>query len=358
MSTSSLKILMLADAESFHTERFKQAVLDQGYDIKLASLETGPLVDYPLQKVGFFAKLYYILSVKQISEILHEFNPDIISAHYASGYGFVASLLPGNTPVALSLWGSDIFIVPHKSILHHRKTVKALEGASLIFADSTFLLSSAKELKPDIKGEVIPWGIEKKYIPLCRQDYHLPEKPRVIVPRMHKPVYNNLFIVEALADLITSDKIDITFPNFGPDTQQFKRASSKLVGDRIHYYDKLPRNKLMPFLSEHDIYLSASKSDSSPVSLIEAMGLGLIPVVADIPGVREWLSASNSLLFSLDSKDSLEIAVETILSGKVEIKRIRDENHQRILSEAIFEDNISRHLELMQTLVHESYEKS
>jgi len=42
-------------------------------------------------------------------------------------------------------------------------------------------------------------------------------------------------------------------------------------------------------LQAHDVYVSAARSDTTSVSLLEAMACGLFPIVTDIPANREWI---------------------------------------------------------------------
>jgi glycosyltransferase involved in cell wall biosynthesis len=65
-----------------------------------------------------------------------------------------------------------------------------------------------------------------------------------------------------------------------------------------------------------DLYLSASHTDGSSVSLLEAMASGCPVVVSDIPGNREWVrSGVNGWLFkdgdSNAMAQSILLAIET-----------------------------------------------
>ena len=52
----------------------------------------------------------------------------------------------------------------------------------------------------------------------------------------------------------------------------------------------LKARKLPLYYGASDLYLSASHSDGSSVSLMEALASGLPVLVSDIPGNREWIS--------------------------------------------------------------------
>lgn len=352
MSKEKLKILLLSDAASFHTERFYAELQNQGCEVLLASLEKGIPESVTLIKNGFIKQFYYRLAVKQIKSLIKNFKPDIISAHFASGYGHIAALAKrySNIPLALNLWGSDILIVPKKSIFHTHKTKYALQNAQYIFADSQYLIDSAKKIFPFNSYAVIPWGVEKNIFNLYKADLQLSQPLKIIIPRTHEHVYNNLFIVKSLKDVILADKIKLRFPAFGSLYEFFKEKATKLVGDKIQYYEKAERSEFLKLASEHDIYLSASLSDSSPVSLIEAMALGLVPVVMHIDGVREWVSNKNGFLFEHESA-SLKTVIEKLLYASQDFSQLRETNKNKVIKSALFENNIAEQISIFKSLV-------
>ena len=141
--------------------------------------------------------------------------------------------------------------------------------------------------------------------------------------------------------MINSGEIKITFPNFGSEVDIFKEYASSLTDNRISYYDKLPREEFIKFLVQHDLYLSNSETDSSPVSLIEAMGLGLIPICADIPGIKEWLKEENGYIYQSDDADDLVSIINSLQSKKDIINNMADKNIKMVVNYGIYEENIS-----------------
>ena len=57
-----------------------------------------------------------------------------------------------------------------------------------------------------------------------------------------------------------------------------------------------------------DLYLSASHSDGSSVSLMEALGCGLPVLVSDIPGNREWVTDGEQGWLFPDGDDAAAVA--------------------------------------------------
>jgi glycosyltransferase involved in cell wall biosynthesis len=346
------RILVLGDSRSFHIERYITQLKALDCQVMLASLEDGSTHHFHLKRWGPLPALHYSLSVAQIRGIVERFRPDIVNPHFASGYGASTTMAirRDSVPIVLHLWGSDILIVPNKSPLHRRKTRLALRAAAHIFADSKYLMDEAAKLSPLREGTVFPWGIERDLLKYHRQDYTLGKPLRILVPRMHEPVYNNMFLVRALADLVRKERIQLTFPRFGSLTGNFEQESAVLVGDRLQLYDVLRREDFIKLMAQHDICLSAARSDSSPVSVIEAMALGVIPIAADIPGVREWLTDQSGYLYPEDDSDALRAIIESLLDSQDDHTTMRKTNLEKVKSEAIFEQNISRQLAIMEDL--------
>ncbi len=356
MNVVNMKVLLLADARAFHTERYARQLQTQGCDVLTASLESGTMECRHLTGRGPVKSLHYLSVVPQLRRLIKQFQPDVINPHFASGYGFIAALARkrGWPPIVLNLWGSDILIVPRKSWLHKRKTHYALRAADYVIGDSEFLVSAAEKLAGGTERSVIPWGIERRFLNLHKDDYSFQKPLRIIVPRTQAPIYNNEFIVRALQPLISDGTVSLTFPSFGPDSARFRDVVTPYLDVGINLYDAMPREQFLAFMAQHDIYLSASRSDSSPASLIEAMALGLLPIAADIPGVQEWLSDDNGRLFPPDDDDTLRRIITGIVRGGDSFTDLRRRNFEKVQRDAIFEDNATAQIAIMRRLVDRS----
>lgn len=352
VNRDALKVLLLADAVAFHTERFAHQLKLQGCDVLTASLEPGEMEHHPLRSRGPIKALHYLTSVPQLRRLIKQFEPDVINPHFASGYGFTAALArqKSSLPIVLNLWGSDVLIVPHKSVLHKWKTRYALRAADHVIGDSNYLFAAAESIAELKASSVIPWGIEREFLSMHRTDYRFQKPLRIIVPRTHAPVYNNEFIVHALQPLLTDGRVRLTFPSFGVDARKFRDLISAMPGDTVHLYDRKPRDQFLRFVSEHDVYLSASRSDSSPASLIEAIALGLFPIAADIPGVKEWLTDENGRLYPQDDRQALRSIIDELIAQKDDFVAVRRANLDRVRKDAIFEDNVAAQIEIMRKL--------
>ena len=352
MSSNVIRVLILADSRSFHTERYAAELRQQGCQVLTASLEDGSMEHHLLRRRGPWRALHYPLAASEVCKLIDRFEPDVVNAHFASGYGFLAALAVRHRkrPFLLHLWGSDILIAPHRSFLHRRKTRLALETADFVVGDSDYLLTETSKIGRIRNRRTIVWGIERSALQLVRRNVVLSRPLKILVPRPHEAVYNNVFIVRALSGLVKSGDVELIFPAFGNLVKQFRERAEDLIGNRLKLYEKMTRPDYLRFVAQHDVYLSAARSDSSPASLLEAMALGLIPVVGDIPGVREWLTSESGYLFDLANERSLRDVIAE-LSGKApDHERMRQHNLRRVQEKAIFEDNIAETIAIMRDL--------
>lgn len=356
MTDQKLRILLLADSRSFHIERLVAQLRRQDCHVLTASLERGAVHHFHLKPRLPIRPLSYFLVSQQIKAIARRYSPDIIYAHFATGYGYAAarSVKSLKIPMILNIWGSDILMADRPMTFRRHKARLALKRADHVFADSEYLLTAARRLFDNPNGDVIPWGIEQELLTLHKKDYSFQTPLKIIVPRAHEPVYGNLFIVKALAGLVNSGKIQITFPEFGSQAESFRRQAQSMVGERIQYYRKLSRREFIELMASHDVYLSNSQSDSSPVSLIEAMALGLVPVAADIPGVREWLKAESGLSYPVGNAGALVTTITDLVEGDDCFEKMREGNLTRVKQEALFENNVERQVKIMRFIAEEA----
>ena len=76
------------------------------------------------------------------------------------------------------------------------------------------------------------------------------------------------------------------------------------VIDRVQFAGQVSNADLPRYHRSADLYVSASHSDGSSISLLETMACGTPAIVSDIPGNREWVEAGvNGWLFR-DGDDS------------------------------------------------------
>ena len=80
--------------------------------------------------------------------------------------------------------------------------------------------------------------------------------------------------------------------------------------DRVHFLGSVPYAEVPAILPEHNVYFLCSDYEGLPLSLLESMGAGLVPVVSDLPsGISEVVNDRNGIRVAIDDEAGYADAV-------------------------------------------------
>jgi glycosyltransferase involved in cell wall biosynthesis len=159
-----------------------------------------------------------------------------------------------------------------------------------------------------------------------------------------EPLYDVATLVRAIPLMMERSKRELRFVILGEGSQksQLLDLAIKLgVETHLDFKGVVSREALLELYRESDVYVSTSTSDSTSVSLLEAMNFGLIPVVTDIPGNREWIQdGNNGFLFTASSPEALAEKILYAIDHSEAADGFREKNREIILSWAVWENNM------------------
>jgi len=353
------RLLILGDARSVHIERWGRYFAEEGFEVALFSLEPKTIVwprrFYASRHRTPVSALNYLMARKDLSKAIEDFRPDLINAHYVVSYGWMASYYT-LLPTVLTAWGSDLLVLPQKSIIHRRRVSRALKRAAFCTVDNQNLHRAAQKYMPAEKIIRILMGIDRDFFESA-QEVQLPtEGPiRLIAPRGLQKVYDPSTIIDAAAMLRGRIDFKIDMLGEGPEVEAVgNEIRGRSLTDLITLQPFLPHEEFALSLKNYHIYLSASLSDSTSVALLEAMTVGLFPIVSDIEGNREWIEDGiNGVTFEPGSASSLAEAMIRAEKMRSRFGRVAEINRARIERDAIWQDNMQRVKNIFQELIHE-----
>jgi glycosyltransferase involved in cell wall biosynthesis len=171
-------------------------------------------------------------------------------------------------------------------------------------------------------------GIKVIYIPnfLDIEQYIYKErkdiKPNILWVRSLHAIYQPLMaceVVNRLKDRYPQIKLTMVGPEKdGSKYQIEKYIQENQLENNIVLTGKLEKKDWHQLAASHDIFLNTTSIDNHPVSVIEAMALGLPIVSTNAGGLRFLLTHNtNSLLVDIDDLESMCTQIESLLNDPI-----------------------------------------
>lgn len=302
-----MKVVLLAWLASIHSIRWANGLADAGLEVHIISLAGNPLTEQLNKKVNvhmlpYKRNLGYFKMVPIAKRLLNKIKPDIVNAHYVSGYG-TASTLINYKPTLMSVWGSDVYDFPYDSPIHKLLIQHNLKKATHIASTSHCMAKQTQLVLPSLKEEdiaITPFGVD------IEQFAHIePVKPengnKIVIGTIKKltPKYGIDTLIEAFAILYKdlkalngdlAEKLELRLVGGGEQTNELKELANKLsVASKTSFVGQVPYNQVPNELAKLDIYVALSRLDSESfgVAIIEAGAAGRPVLVSDAGGLPE-----------------------------------------------------------------------
>lgn len=299
-----MKIALLAGASSIHTIRWANGLSEAGEDVHLITQH--PLLEpvscsvqvhqFPYRGIpGYFAM------VPSVKKLLRNIQPDIVNAHYASGYGTTARLV-GYHPWLLSVWGSDIYDFPEKSPLHRWLVRGNLQAANAVASTSYCMAEHTRSLAPNLEEIAItPFGVDMEAfqgISLENRDV-TEDFPEVVIGTVKSmaPKYGIDTLLHAFSQVkerltveghALAGRLQLRLVGEGPQIDELRNLAEKLgIASATTFVGRVPHSEVPKELDKMDIYAALSRLESFGVAIIEAGASGRPVVVSDAGGLPE-----------------------------------------------------------------------
>jgi glycosyltransferase involved in cell wall biosynthesis len=142
---------------------------------------------------------------------------------------------------------------------------------------------------------LIPWGIElDKFTPTgARTDFGFPPGSRVLLSlRTHDDLYRTADVVEAFAQASQRDpKLVLVMGGSGPLTANHRERIDALgLSQRVAFIGQVDEADIAPLLRAADLYVTASETDGTSVTLLQAMACRTPVIASQTAGNAWWIA--------------------------------------------------------------------
>ncbi len=346
-----MRIAFIGDGSLGHVRRWAGYFHQRGHEVLLISFEDVEGCPFPAVHIPRLlpTKLAgYLAALPLVRKKLGDFRPELLNALYVPGYGLLGSL-SGFRPLVISALGSDLLVDYPARAVHRIQIRRALRSADLVTTDAD-ILSDAAARAGSSRDRILKifFGIDENvFYPGDPNDRHTGSRSSgltIVSTRNLHDIYNPVLLIDAAPIIAAKSEARFVVCGDGPLRRRLEDRTSRLgMTERFVFTGRLDPAGIAERLRSADVYVSTSRSDSTSVSLLEAMACGAMPVVTDIPANREWISDGiNGRLFRADSPEELAGAVLSAATDPESIERFGKRNHDTIMEKGLWKTNMER----------------
>jgi L-malate glycosyltransferase len=362
-----MKILLLSDTYSEHTEKWARGLADRGFRVGLFSFNKTDYEWYSHENITVFfepeekinaekklTKLAYLKHVGVLKKIIRHFEPDILHAHYATSYGLVGAL-SGFHPFVISSWGTDVMRFPQKNFIARSILKYNFKSADLLCATSQVIKNYIHEVT-DKSVKVIPFGVNT--------DEFKPKTVRSLFAPEH-------FVIGSIKPLESIYKVDVLLKSFKTLSVKFEQARLLIIGTgsrekelkdlcaelnisgKVIFTGRVPFPEISDYFNMLHVLANLSEYESFGVSVIEAMACEKPVIVTNVGGLKDVV-ADDSLGYKVpvDSVEATAAAMEELLLNKQLCKTMGENARKHVLKYYNWEDNLGEMISEYNKLVN------
>lgn len=334
-----MRLLYFSREYSPHDYRFLDALAGEGVDVFALFLEkrTRPLEVRPLPqgvRLLEWPDGWGLDSPQEAAAVLKTIassvQPDMVQAGPVQACAYLASLA-GLHPLTAVSWGSDLLNEAGASAQMQAVTREALAAADALVGDCSVVANAAVQYGfPPGRIVTFPWGVDLgEYRPAGRSELRSElgwgQNLVFISTRNFEPLLGVDVLARGFA-LAARSQPDLRLLLLGSgsmedDIRQILFEAGVL--DKVFFTGRAAEPDMPDLYHSADVYVSATHSDGSSVSLMQALACGLPVVVSDIPGNREWITPGlQGWLFRDGSAGDLAAKLLTAASARQDFRQM------------------------------------
>ncbi len=329
-----MKIVFLSGYNVIHTVRWVNSLCDRGHEVHLLSLHRkGDRLDPRVIKVilPFPPPLGYYLNVPFVRSYLRKVKPNLVNAHYASGYGTLGRLTRFH-PYVLSVWGSDVYDFPNHTERNRKLVVKNLRCADMVCSTSHVMAKQTQKVCPSLMNiNVTPFGIDvEKFFPQVNKI----DNGNITIGTVKRlePMYGVDILLKAFSSMRDellnlkpemAGKLRLLIVGGGSQLENLKNLATQLGIERVTFFEGSVLYKDVPsFLHKLDVYAALSRFESFGVAILEASSCGLPVVVSDADGPCEVVKNKQTglIVHREDIEESAQALKKLVLNKALRVE--------------------------------------
>jgi L-malate glycosyltransferase len=328
-----MRILLFAEPSSSHVVKWANSLSDRGIKVAIFGLShtyDKKIFDKSIiiknidifkfiksKRDGNLLKSSYLIALPKILQLIRKFSPDILHAHSASSYGFLGALT-GFHPYYLSIWGSDVYLFPKKSIFHKNIFKFTLNRADRIFTTSQDMKEATSKYSSK-NINVLPFGVDTSYFKPT-EDFVSYEKKDLLIGAIKALDYNYgieylIYAFNRIVKKYPSLQLKLLLVGDGSQSDSLRDLVKRLeIIEKVIFTGRIEFKEIVKYHNMLDIAIVPSVSEGFGVSVLESSACEKPVIASDIGGLKEVVeNGVTGYFFKSRNVDDLESNIEKLV---------------------------------------------
>lgn len=263
--------------------------------------------------------------IRSLREVITRVNPEVVLAGPLQTCAFLVAASGFRRLVSMS-WGYDLLIDAQRSRWMAWLTRLTLKRSAALLGDCETIRQLAIHygMNPE-RIVTFPWGVNLRHFSPDQRPPGRGEGFVFLSTRSWEAIYGIDLIAQAFGEIGRRYPLShlILLGNGSQAATLQKILSQAGVLEQVSMPGQIGFQDLPRYYRRADVYVSASHSDGTSISMLEAMACGRPVIVSDLPGNREWVTPGEvGWLFPDGDWQALAQVMEQAILNRTELERM------------------------------------
>ena len=202
------------------------------------------------------------------------------------------------------------------------------------------------DLYPERKGEIfyLPHGVP---LPPAFREADIEPRPLQLVFLGRMTSSKGIYDLLVINDLLRANKIEFewTCIGNGPELGILQKQWNK--ADKVSFISPASNAEVLVALKGKDIFVLPTKFEGTPVSLLETMSVGLVPVITNLPGgITDIVDEATGFKIEMDNNKGFAEAIKILYHNREMLNSFSKNAREKIIRGYNVSDTAVRYHEL------------
>lgn len=281
---------------------------------------------------GFLYQLIYFVQAVLVADVLRQKSTDHVHNHIGDVGGTVTMLAANLAGIGYSITfhGWPVFFDAKYSRIKEKVLRAQFTRSISYFCRSQLMMFS--ECEDPTSFKVVRCGLD-----IGRYSYRAPSEQvkRLFCSGRLAPEKGHIFLLKALRLLLDKGhELDLRLAGNGPSKERLEGLVGQLDLDRnVHFLGFLNEDQIMSELQISDLFVLPSFVEGVPVSVMEAMAVGVPVIATNVGGTSELVGSETGILVRPADPKALAEAIGRMIDDYEFRKRVSALGRQKVEAE-------------------------